>query len=488
MIGPWWCGFWQDRRVPMRYRPLFASRAVGLVGPDRARDARLGFVGREMPLRVFVGGLDKRAFRVRLGLITAGALIVKVVYVVVVTSRERLLLFGVGPGRARLGRTLDEYYYRGQAIALSHGKGFIAPLFGYRGADASHPPLTALVLAPVARFTDNDIALRLPVAVAGAAVVALIGIVAAEVAGRRAGLVCAVLAGIYPNLWVHDGLLMAETFSALTTVTVIYFAYRVIRRPSSGNAAAVGVACTVAAYARAELLLLLPLVVLPTAWFHFPAGRRLRLAGIAVCAAAVALAPWTLYNMSRFDAFVPISHGDGGVIAGANCDRVYSGDAIGYWDGTCSFIAHPGEPSVDAATLRSQGIAYMKTHLGRLPVVVAARVTRLWGVFQPLQMLRQWQLEGKPLWASYLGYAMYLPLAGLAVYGAILLRRRRLPLAPLVTPIILVTAVAAAFYGLLRNRVPAEVSIVLLAGIAITALLERLQLARQRTNQTAPAP
>jgi hypothetical protein len=45
-------------------------------------------------------------------------------------------------------------------------------------------------------------------------------------------------------------------------------------------------------------------------------------------------------------------------------------------------------------------------------------------------------------------------------------------------PIVLVTAIAAAFYGLLRNRVPAEVSIVLLAGIAIDALAERTQLAR----------
>ena len=45
-------------------------------------------------------------------------------------------------------------------------------------------------------------------------------------------------------------------------------------------------------------------------------------------------------------------------------------------------------------------------------------------------------------------------------------------------PIVLVTAIAAAFYGLLRNRIPAEVSIVLLAGIAITNLTERRRLAR----------
>ena|SRR5437868_12511163 len=39
----------------------------------------------------------------------------------------------------------------------------------------------------------------------------------------------------------------------------------------------------------------------------------------------------------------------------------------------------------------------------------------------------------------------------------------RHPLSPLLMPIVLVTAVAAAFYSLPRSRVPAEVSIVLLA-------------------------
>src|SRR5438105_1772604 len=165
----------------------------------------------------FVGHLDGRTFRVRLVLISGVALVIKVAYVVGVTSRERLLLFGQGAGRPRLGRTLDEYYYRAQAIALAHGKGFVVPFFGYKGADAGHPPLTAVLVAPVARFTDNDIALRLPVAFAGAAVVGCIGIVAAQLAGRRAGLICAVLAAVYPNLWVHDGLLMAETLAALAT-------------------------------------------------------------------------------------------------------------------------------------------------------------------------------------------------------------------------------------------------------------------------------
>jgi hypothetical protein len=48
-----------------------------------------------------------------------------------------------------------------------------------------------------------------------------------------------------------------------------------------------------------------------------------------------------------------------------------------------------------------------------------------------------------------------------------------------VTPIVLVTAIAAAFYGLVRNRVPAEVSIVLLSGIAIAAPTPKVRLARR---------
>jgi hypothetical protein len=53
------------------------------------------------------------------------------------------------------------------------------------------------------------------------------------------------------------------------------------------------------------------------------------------------------------------------------------------------------------------------------------------------------------------------------VVGTVVLRRRRVPLLPLLAMFALVGMVALAFYGIPRFRVPAEVATVVLAAAAI---------------------
>jgi hypothetical protein len=72
--------------------------------------------------------------------------------------------------------------------------------------------------------------------------------------------------------------------------------------------------------------------------------------------------------------------------------------------------------------------------------------------------------------ASVAGLAMFWALVPLAVLGALRLRRAGQPLWPLVALIVIVTFNAAAFYGLTRFRVPAEVPLVVLAAVAIAGL------------------
>ena len=54
------------------------------------------------------------------------------------------------------------------------------------------------------------------------------------------------------------------------------------------------------------------------------------------------------------------------------------------------------------------------------------------------------------------------------------MRRRRIALVPLLAPVAIVTLVAAGFYGLVRFRAPAEVSIVVLAAVAFDNALARI--------------
>ena len=54
--------------------------------------------------------------------------------------------------------------------------------------------------------------MRLLMAAIGGVVVLLAGLVALSVAGPSAAYIAAALAAVYPNLWMNDGLLMAESW------------------------------------------------------------------------------------------------------------------------------------------------------------------------------------------------------------------------------------------------------------------------------------
>jgi hypothetical protein len=186
----------------------------------------------------------------------------------------------------------------------------------------------------------------------------------------------------------------------------------------------------------------------------------------------VIVSPWIGYNLSRFEDPVFLSTSDGPALAGTNCDPVYSGPLIGFYSATC-LPAFPGDESVQDRLYRSRGFTYLGDHLGQIPRVVAARVGRQWGVFRPVQMARISQFDGRPLSASMFGWAMSWPLIGLGIAGAVWLRQRPVTLVPLLAPIVVVTLNAAALYGNNRFRGPAEASIVVLAAIGVTAVIDR---------------
>jgi 4-amino-4-deoxy-L-arabinose transferase-like glycosyltransferase len=390
--------------------------------------------------------------------------------------------------------SLDELAYAGAAISLSEGHGFnFAPLFSaHRVQIADHGPLTSFVLAPTALVTDHNLdAMRITVAVFGSIVVILIGLLGRQVATSRVGLIAASVATVYPNFFAHDGLLMSETFAALGAALTLLFTYRLLRTPNWANAVGVGVACSIAMLSRGELVLLLPLLVVPSvlAAKRLPLARRFQLVGIATLAAAIAIAPWVGYNLSRFDRPVLISYTDGGVIAGSNCARTYSGALFGFWDGRCHAVAHNGEDaSVVAERSRREGLRYAWRHLDRLPLVIAAREGRTWGVYRVEQMTRiAGESEGIPTTVMWAGWATYLLLIGLAAAGIPTLRRRGVTLFPILAPFGIVVIVAALFYGHTRFRIPAEISIVVLAAVTLDVLIDRVTVPPRRSGARATA-
>ena len=411
-------------------------------------------------------------FRRVLLLIVLGALAFRVGYVLIVTQ------FDTG--------FYDAAFYELEAKSVADGHGFANPFPGpHSGAEAAdHPPLTVVALLPAAELPgDSQLWMRFTMALLGTAVVGLIGLLGRRVAGESVGLVAAGIAALYPNLWMNDGLLMSETLAALTTVGALLLAYRMLRRPTWGVAAALGATCGLAALTRAELILLVPFLALPAAWFAWREHRPMQLQGmgVAVAAAVLIMAPWIGFNLARFQEPTFLSTGDGIALLGANCATTYHRPVIGFWSLACLPPKAPrGDQSVEALRDRNLATDYIDGHKGQLPVVVLARFGRLLGVYTPGQIARYNAGEGRPRWASYLGIASFLALLPFVVAGAIWLRRRRARIWLLLTPVWLVLISAAVFYGTPRFRVPAEPTVVVLAAVGISALAAR------RWSQLAP--
>ncbi len=409
----------------------------------------------------------------------AGALVLRVVYVL--AYRRDFV-----PGG-------DAYFYHVGANLLAEGKGFIQPQFyeglGIHRAAAEHPPLYLMFLAiPSVLGMKSVMAHMLWSCVLGTGTVWVVGLLGRAVGGARVGIVAAVIAAAYPNIWAPDGQVQAETLSMFAAAVALLLAYRYWQRPSVRRLAFVGLACGLGALARSELLLLVPLVVVPLVWSTRGRTPRQRLGwlGVSVAAALIVIAPWTIYNSTRFVHPVLISAQFDPLLASANCDSTYYGNLQGYFDITCAQaiadqagLTLKDDESQEDVVYHRAAVDYVKGHLSRLPAVEGVRLLRIAGLYKTsLYVHADWYVEGRrPYWITWSGLYSFWALALLSIVGAVVLRRRNLapPLYPLLAPIIAVIVTVLITYASTRFRTTAEPSLAVLAAVAIDAAVLRLQ-------------
>jgi 4-amino-4-deoxy-L-arabinose transferase-like glycosyltransferase len=373
----------------------------------------------------------------------------------------------------------DAYYYNGQAALLAAGKGFIEPykyVFGHQtAAAADHPPLLPTVLAAADKIgLSSTTSHKVLICVIGVATIIVVALVARRVAGDRAGIIAVVLGAVYPGFWAHDGQILAEPLAMLVVAVAVLLAYRFWQRPGPALAVGVGVACGLAALSRSELVLLVPLLAAPVALLVRRRRVRWRLAmgGLSVLAALVIMAPWLLRNVVTFEHPVYLSSEFDPTLVVANCNGTYYGRSIGSWYLCGSNLRPPpGDESVADQYYRHVATTYIDHHLSRIPVVVAARIGRTWGLYQPFGQTHIDTIDGYVLTVSRIHVLSYYILASGAVAGAVILRRRRVPVFPLLGVVLTVSIGVVVTYGSTRFRAPGEVAIVVLAAIAIDALL-----------------
>lgn len=418
-----------------------------------------------MPGRIAV---SDRGFRLGLiGITVAGAL-----------WRLGYLLFVKLDDHVRLN---DALYYSMQAGRNSEGDWFRDGLTDLPGAE--HGPLTSLYLTPWSLLPGDLVRWqRFGTTLLGIATVVVVGLVGRRLAGPVAGLLAAAIAAVYPNLWINDSVIMSEALACLLVAGCLLVALHLDARPTLGHAAVLGAIAGLGALARSELgLLAVGFAFL--AWWRSAGHPRRSLMPVNVLAAAVlVIAPWSLYNLSRFERPVLFTTNDGTTLLGANCDSTYYDD-VGGWDLRCLGDLPPVgtvDASVPSEQRRDEAVDYVTDHLGRLPVVVAARIGRLVDVYGLGSLVALDVGEEKAEWAVWVGIVCWWLLAVAAVVGWRALRhagggsaerdRARWWLA---VPILTVLITAIVFYGAHRIRAPAEPAVVVLAAAGIAAIVER---------------
>jgi 4-amino-4-deoxy-L-arabinose transferase-like glycosyltransferase len=444
---------------------------------------------------------------------------VRVAYVAVAKDGPCIIKLADGtpvasaPSQCAVG---DQIFYNSEANFVAKGHGFNEPLAAVQhpgtrpGPAADHPPLTVFVLTPVSwlvdhppfawfideRLDDHVREHRYTMVVLGTLLILLVGLLGRRVGGDTVGLVAAGIAALSPNIWVNDGLVMSETITGLTVVGAMILALELRKRPTIVNAAALGFVCGFAALARAEMVLFIPLlsIAVPLA-VRLPWRERVGLAAIASGLAVLALAPWVAFNMARFDQPTWTSTNDGIALLGSNCDTVYYGHDIGLTSispGPRNCLQDPpppGDQSDIAKVYRKRAFDYIGDHKSRLPIVVAARIGRTWGVYRPGDMVWFNEGEGRERWITRLGVIVLYPTLLLAIIGSVVLwrRRRRAELWILLVPAIVVTVGSALTYGQTRFRAAAEPSLAILAAVAVIGTVRMFTGDRAPTQATERA-
>jgi hypothetical protein len=219
----------------------------------------------------------------------------------------------------------------------------------------------------------------------------------------------------------------------------------------------------------------------------------MRWLAVAILATMLVIAPWVGYNLARFRHPVYLSAQYPSLLASANCDATYDGPLLGYFSMQCAASAARrehigGDQSQQGVGFQRAATDYIRHHLGRLSVVIAARMGRIAEVYRPQQnlSLREY-LDDVERPVAHAALFSFYGLAFLAIGGFVFLRRRRVAVYPLLALPALVLITVAVTYSNERFRAPAEVALAVLGAAAVEATILVFDSRRARRTVQQPA-
>jgi len=382
----------------------------------------------------------------------------------------------------------DAHDYDLHARSIASGDGFARIGPGPTGETAFRPPGYPVFLAGVyalggrgwTQTSRRIVAGRVANALVGTAIVALIGLLAAQLFDRRVALVAMGLAAVYVPLILIGGALMSEPlFAALLLGSLTAAVHH--RRSAHRYRWAVlaGMLAGLAILTRANAaILLLPLAF--AVWDGRPRWSRGALVppAMLVAVAVLTVAPWTVRNAVVLGAFVPVSTQLGTSLAGT-----YNNAARSDRENPATWRSLRRVPEYQHLTApsawRRVGEAKLERELRAVALDDAAdhpayvADVAFWNTVRALDLAGlDWSrhtastVSVTPGWADAGVFAFWV-VAALALAGALTPRARRVPLYVAAVPALLYLSVVFLAFETPRYRTGIDPFVVLLAAVAL---------------------
>ncbi len=395
-----------------------------------------------------------------------------------------------------------DYDFYARSIANGEGYGLSHGL-----PTAFRPPGFTFFLAgvyDVAGVAREEADKRLPPArivqaFVGTLAVALMGVIAAQLWGRRVALAALGLGAVYLPLILIGGSVMSEPLFVVLMLGALAAAIQHRRSAHRYRWALVaGFVGGLAILTRANgFVLLLPLAL--GAWDLRPrwTWRALAPPALLVTVALATVAPWTVRNAVELHRFVPVSTQLGSALAGTYNDDARNDRAdpaswralkhIGELRPIYGRIGTIPEPVLEAQ-LRRAALDYIGRHPGYVAEVAfwtTRRMLELGGLDWARHTYATVSVDRA--WANA-GIVCFWIFALLAVAGACTRRARATPVFVWLVPVLMYLSVVFLVVETPRYRSPIDPFVILLAALAVTAGTRRLRRPRPAALRATPTP
>jgi len=281
-------------------------------------------------------------------------------------------------------------------------------------------------------------------------------------ASKRAAVLAAAVAAVYPYFIFYSIVGLTETLFMVLLLSAYLCWYR--------NAyIAASVFSVLGILTRPVLDPLAPLLLL-----YFAIAIR----GLSIKAAAkylaiyvgiycVLMAPWWLHNYKAYQTFVRLNLGSGVALLSGNSPSNQSGGIDNNLNATMAPFAEIADPVARDKAMQRAALNYIKEDPGRFLIQAAKRFQRVWSPWP------QTEEYSRPLY-KLISFCSFIPVLLLALvfvvlYGRTYFRR----IAPLLLFIVYLNSLHLVFPASLRYRLPVEPFLIILAAAGAVHLVDR---------------